>query len=161
MHSRDINVDSEWVIMWHWTVGFININTFNPITSIFKVTCNKFIYIRTVLFLNNRINSWQRTFVNSGGGLIGVGSERRLNFLFFSYYTNKASFRHFLWETFKPSPILFGVGGFFGRRTSMCETTYLTWSNMERIFSISVLWLLFLIHRLILTLYFPRVLWWR
>ena len=38
MHSRDINVDSEGVIMFHWTVGLIKINTLNLRTPIYTVT---------------------------------------------------------------------------------------------------------------------------
>ena len=98
-------------------------------------------------------------FVPSGSYLIGVGSKIRMSF-FFSYFTNKAYFHNCLWLTFKPSPTLFSVGCFFGRQTSRCETTCLTWSNMERIYSRSVLWYLFLLRRLILALDFPyRVKW--
>ena len=101
------------------------------------------------------------TFFPSGRDLIGMVDERRLTFMFFSYWTNMNSFHNYLWGPFKPSPIFFGVGGFFGRRTSRCETTGLTWSNMEWISSRSVLWCIFLLHRLILILDFPRGFWWR
>ena len=81
-----------------------------------------------------------RNFVPSGRNLIGIGSKRRLPFLFLSYWKNRDSFQNCLWGTFKPLPIFFGVGGLFGRRTSRCENTGLNWSNMERISSRSILW---------------------
>ena len=62
MHICDSNVDSEWVRMCHWNVGLIKINTFNMITPIFTVACNKFPCIRTVTFLNTRSNEWAEAF---------------------------------------------------------------------------------------------------
>ena len=96
--------------------------------------------------------SEQRNFVPSGGYLIGMGYEKRPTFLFFSYWTKRDYFQNCLWGPLKPSPILFGVGGFFGRINSICETTGLTWSNLERIYSRYVLWYLFLLHKMILIL---------
>ena len=80
------------------------------------------------------------TFSSSGMYLIGFGDKIRLTYLFLSYCTNKAYFRHFLWWSFKPSSMLFGVGGLYGRRTSIFKTTGMTWSNIEQISSIYVLW---------------------
>ena len=84
--------------------------------------------------------SEQRTFVPSEIYLIGMGSERRMIFFILSYCTNKASFHNYIWWHFKFLPMLFGVECFFGGITSRCETTGLTWSNMELISSRSVLW---------------------
>ena len=43
--------------------------------------------------------------------------------------------------------MFFGVRGVYGRCTSESETTYLTWSNIEQVSSISILWyLLFCIY---------------
>ena len=102
-----------------------------------------------------------RNFVPSGRDFIGMGSERRLTFSFLSYLTKRASLQNCLWGPPKESPIFFGVGGLFWRRNSRCETTGLTWSNLERIYSRSVLWYLFLLHKLILILDLPRGVWWR
>ena len=84
--------------------------------------------------------SERRNFFPPGRDFIGMGAKRRLTFLFMSYWTKRASFQNFLWGPPVASPILFGVGGFFGRWTSRCETTGLTWSNLEWISSRSVLW---------------------
>ena len=84
--------------------------------------------------------SERRTFFPSGRDLIGMQAERRLTFMFLSYWKNRASLQNFLWGPFKLSSILFYFGGFFGRRTSRYETTGLTWSNMDQIYSRSVLW---------------------
>ena len=51
IHSYDTNFDSEGVIMCHWTVGLIKINTFNLKTPIYTVACNTFPCIRTVALL--------------------------------------------------------------------------------------------------------------
>ena len=56
MHICNSNVDSEGVIMCHWIVGRIKVNTLNLRTPICTVECNKFSWIRTVAFLNNCIN---------------------------------------------------------------------------------------------------------
>ena len=85
------------------------------------------------------MSEW-RTFVPSGRDFIGMGAERRLTFLFFSYWTKLASFQNCLLGPPKASPIFFGVGGFFGRWASRCETTGLTWSNIEQVSSRYVLW---------------------
>ena len=45
-------------------------------------------------------------------------------------------------------------------KTSRCETTGQNWSNMEQISTIYVILYLFLLHRRILILDFPRGLWW-
>ena len=84
-----------------------------------------------------------------------------MTFLFLSYFTNKSYFHNCLWLHLKYSQMLFGLRGFYGRRTSICETTGLNWSNMDQISSISTLWYIFLIHRIILTFYFPCGLCWR
>ena len=83
--------------------------------------------------------SEQRTFFPSGRDLIGVGAEIRLT-VFIVILNKMSSFYYCLWGTFKTSPIFFGVGGLFGRRTLRCETTGLTWSNLEKISPRSVLW---------------------
>ena len=88
-------------------------------------------------------------------------SVRRITFLFFSLCTNEASIQNCLWRPFKPSPMFFGVIGFFGIKNLRCETTGLTWSNLDQISSRSFLWQLFLLHRLIFTLDFPSGFWWR
>ena len=56
MHSRYINVDSEGVIMCHWTVGMIKTNTLNLRTPIFTVVCDKSTCIIAVYFLNTWSN---------------------------------------------------------------------------------------------------------
>ena len=56
MHSRNRNVGSEGVIMCHWTAGLIKITTLNMRTPIFKVACNKYLFIRTVTLLNTSSN---------------------------------------------------------------------------------------------------------
>ena len=140
MHIHDSNVDSEWVSMYHWTVWLIIITIFNTRTPIYAVERNKFPCIITVTLLNKRCNERMKDFFPSGRYLIGIGFERRLTFCFFSYWKNKSSFHNFLCGNFKPSPMLFGVVGFFGRRTSRCETTGRNLSNLERIYSRYVLW---------------------
>ena len=52
MHSHNINFDSEGFRMCHRTLELIKINTFNLITPIFTVMCNKFPFIVTVAFFN-------------------------------------------------------------------------------------------------------------
>ena len=47
---------------------------------------------------------------------------------------------NFLAYAFKSSQMFFGLGGFYGRQNSICETKGLTWSNIEWISSISVLY---------------------
>ena len=56
MHSHNSNVDSEWFIMFHWTLGLIKTNNFNLRTPIFTVACKHFPCIITVTFLNNWVN---------------------------------------------------------------------------------------------------------
>ena len=58
MHSFNRNIGSEWVIIFHWTVVSIKINTFDLITPIFTVACKMFPCIKTVTFLNTRRNGW-------------------------------------------------------------------------------------------------------
>ena len=111
MHRCNINVDYEWVIMCHWTVLLIKINTFNMITPIFTVACKKCPCIRTVTLLNTRSNEWMEDFFPSGSDLIGIGDGRRLISLFFSYWTKRDPFQNFLCGPPKSSPIFFGVGG--------------------------------------------------
>ena len=136
MHNRDSNVYSEWVRMCHWTVWLIKINTFNLGIPICKVARNTFPCIITVTFLNTRSNEWAEDFFTSDRDLIGIGSEIMLTILFVSYFSNIDCFRKCLWGPFKPSPMLFDVGGLFGIEISIRETTGLTWSNLENIFKI-------------------------
>ena len=100
-----------------------------------------------------------RTFVPLGRYLIDMGYNRRLTFWFLSYFTNKYYLHNCLWEPFRSSPMLFGMIVLSEIITSICETTGMILSNMEQISSISVLWYLFLIHRLILAVYFPHLFW--
>ena len=105
--------------------------------------------------------SEQRTYVPSGRDFIGMGAEIRIKCLFLSYWTKMASLQNCLWGFPKASPLFFGVGGFFGRRTSRCENTGLTQWNLERIYSRSVLWYIFLMDKLILIFDLPRRVWWQ
>ena len=99
-------------------------------------------------------------FFPSGRDLIGMVFERRLTFLLLSHCKNEASFQNCIWGPFRASPILFGVRGLYGRGTSRYDTTGLTWSILELISSISVIWYLHLLHILILTFDFPCGVWW-
>ena len=158
MHGHDRNVDFERVRMSHWTVWSIKINTLNMRIIIYKVAFNKFPCIWTVTLFNNRINEWTEEIFSFREGFDWGGIwKKRIKFLFLSYFTNKDYFRNYLWGTFKPSPMFFGVEGFIGRKTSIYETIGLNWSNMEWISSRYVLWYLFLLHKLILTLNSPQV----
>ena len=71
--------------------------------------------------------SEQSDFAPSGSDMIGMGSRRGLIFLFLPYCTNKDSSQNYLWGIFKPLPMFFVVGGFFGRKTSIFEAIGLTW----------------------------------
>ena len=159
MYRCEINVESEWGSMCHWTVLFIKINTFNLRNPICTVACNKFISIRTVTFLNTISNEWTGEFCSFREGFDWDGSWKKANIPVFFILKKITSFHNCLWVQLKPSPILFGVRGFFGRLTSRCETTGMTWSNLERISSRSVLWYLLLLHRLIFILDLPRGVW--
>ena len=55
-----------------------------------------------------------------------MGSEIRLSILFVSYFPNKDYFHKCPWGPFKPSPMFFGMGGFFGIEISIGETTGIT-----------------------------------
>ena len=44
--------------MWHWNVAMIKTNTLNLRTPICKVTCNKFLSIIIVAFINTWSNEW-------------------------------------------------------------------------------------------------------
>ena len=133
MHIFYRNVDSEWFSMCHWNVGYIKTNTFNPRNLIFTVAWKCFHASEQSHSLILGDMSEQRNFVPPGRYLIGMGIKRMLALLFLLYCTNKASFQNCLWGTLKPSPILFGVGRFFGRRTSIYETTGLNWSNLDAV----------------------------
>ena len=140
MHICDSNVDSEWVSMCQWTVGLIKINTFNLRTPISQwLATNSHASEDSPSLILRAMSEW-RNCVPSRRDLIGMGTERRLTFLFLSYFTNKTSFHHCIWGHYKPSPILFGVGDLFEIQISRCETTGLTWSNLDQISSRSVLW---------------------
>ena len=131
MYIRYINVDYEWVSMRHFTVWLIKINTFNLETP-FANWCATNLHASesSPSLIPVSMSEWI-TFVPSGRYLIGMGANRRLKCLLSSYCTNKDSFHNFLLGPFHPSSIFFGVGGFFGRRTSRCENTDLTWLNMD------------------------------
>ena len=87
-------------------------------------------------------------------------SLMKADIFFPSYFTNKVYFYNCLGGNSRASPMLFGVIFFSGRQTSICETTGLTCSNLYQIYSRYFLWYLFLLHIPILTLDFPRWLWW-
>ena len=140
MHIRNSNVDSEGVSMCHWTLGLIKINTLNIMTPIFTVVCNKCTCIIKISFLNNCRNEWMEYLCSTREGFYWYESQNKSDIFFLSYCTYKYSFHHFLWEPFRASPMLFGVICFSGRRNSRCETTGLTWSNLELKSSIFVLW---------------------
>ena len=146
--------------MYHYTIGLIKINTSNIRSPIWTVACSKFTCTITLSFLSTWSNEWTEDFFPFRDGFDWDGSRKKADF-FFSYCTNKSSFHNYLWWTFKPSQILFGVGGFSAIWNSRYETTGLTWSNMERISSRYVLWYLLLFHRLILALDSPHGVWWR
>ena len=139
MHSRDRNVDPEWVIMYHWTVWLIKINTFNLGTPIWTVSRNKFLWIRTVTFLNTSRNDRTFDFCYFREGFYWDGIRKKSDIFVLVILYKWRFLTEFLWRTLKPSPIFFGVEGFFGRRSSKWETTGLTWSNMEQISSRYVL----------------------
>ena len=145
MHSRNINVDSERVSMFLWTVGLIKIDTFNTRTPIYTVACNKFTCNRTVNFLNSRSYEWIEDFFPYGSYLIAMVSKRRLTFWFLSYSPNRDSFQNCIWVNFKPLPMFFDVVGFFGGLISRFETTGPTWYNLEQSSSRYFIWLLFLL----------------
>ena len=105
--------------------------------------------------------SERRAFDTSGRYFIGMVDERRLTFFILLILKKRVYFYNCLWGQPKSSPILFGVGGFFGIQNSICETTGLTWSNLEWISSRSVLWYLFLMNKLILVLDLTRGVWWQ
>ena len=62
MHIWDSNVGSEWVSMFHWTVGLIKINALNLITTTCAFACSNFPCIITVTFLNIFSNEWTKWF---------------------------------------------------------------------------------------------------
>ena len=100
------------------------------------------------------MSEW-RTSYQSGRYLIGMGSKRRLTFLFLSYFSNKAYFQNVIWGPFRASQMFFGI------KTSRFETTGLTWSNMERIPSRYALWYILLMYRLKLSLDYTHQVWWQ
>ena len=116
MHSHNINVYYERVRLWHWTIGLIRINTFNLRAPIFTVAYNNFPCIITVTLLNTRRNEWAEDFCYFSEVFDWYGIQKKTNIFILNYCTNKASFHNWLWGTFKPSLIIFGVGGFFGRK---------------------------------------------
>ena len=89
MHIRDINVDSEWSIICHWTVGLIKINTFNIITPIWTVVCNNFTFIITVAFLNTCSNEWIEEFCKFREIFDWDGSQNKADICFLSYWKIK------------------------------------------------------------------------
>ena len=114
-------------------------NTLNLRTTIITVECNKFPCIRTVNLLNTRRNYWTEAFCSFKEVFDWYGSQKKSDIFVLSYCKNKSSFHNCLWGPFKPSQIIFGVEGLFGRQTSRCETTGLTWSNLDQISSRYVL----------------------
>ena len=104
--------------------------------------------------------SEQRSFVPSGGDLMGMGAKIRIIFLFLSYWKNNASFQNFIWRPLRAPPISLGVRGLFGRLNSRFKNTGMIRSNLEQIYSRSVLWWILLPHRMILTLDFLCWVWW-
>ena len=103
--------------------------------------------------------NWGLLFLQ--GGIWLRWDPKKSDILFLSYCTNKASFHNYLWWSFKPSQMFFGVRCFFGRQTWRCETTCLSISNLDWISSIYILCYLFLMNRLISTLDFPQGFWWK
>ena len=109
--------------MCHWNVGLIKINILNIRDHIYTVECKTFPSIITVTLLKTRINEWTEDFFPSERDFIGMGSKRKLEFLFLSYFTNKASLQNCLWVPFKPSPMFFGGGRF------IWETKFKMWNH--------------------------------
>ena len=142
--------------MCHCTAGLININNLNNITTILTVAHNKSPCIGTFAFLYTCRNKWTEDTCSIREVFDWYVSRKKVDNLFLSYFTNKASLHICLWGPLIASPILFGVIGFYGRITSICETTGMTWSNLDQIYSKYVLWYLLLIKILILTLYSPH-----
>ena len=128
------------VPMCHCTVGLININNLNHTTTIFTVAYNKYPHIGTVTLLDTCRNKWTEDNCSIREVIYWYVIRKKVDNLFLSYFTNKASFRICLWGPLIASPMLFGVIGFYGRLTSICETTGMTWSNLDQIYSRYVLW---------------------
>ena len=126
--------------MCHWTVGLINIKNLNNITTILIVAYNKSTCIETLACLDTCRNKWTEDTCSIREVFDWYGSRKKVDNLFLSYFTNKSSFHIFLWGPLIASPMLFGVIGFYGRLTSICETTGMTWSSLDQIYSRPILW---------------------
>ena len=134
MHRHDINAYSEGFSMWNWTIRLIKINTLNITTSICAVVWNEFTCIRTVAFLNTWSNDWTQELCSRREGFDWYGIWNKADIFVLVILQNKSSLQNYLWGTFRNLWMFFGVRGFSGRRTSRCETTGLTWSNLDRIY---------------------------
>ena len=139
--------------MCHWTVVLININNLNHITAIFTVPYKKYTCIGTVALLDTCRNRWTEDLCSIREVFDWYASQNKFEDLFLSYFTNEASSQICLWGHLIASPMLFGVVGFSGRLTSICETKGTTWANLDQISSRYVLRYLLLLKILILTLY--------
>ena len=146
--------------MWHGTVGLIKFNFLNLINPICKVAFKTFLCIRTVILLNTRSNEWTEDLCATRDGFYWCGTQNKSKLFVLVIFQNKNYFQQFLWGPLRASTMLFGVIGFSGGQTAVCEITDLNLSNMDQIFSRSVLWYLLLLHRLILNLDFLCFVWW-
>ena len=139
MNIHYSNIYSEGVILCHRTLLMIKTNSLNLKNIIFAVMCSKFPWIITVVFLNTWSNDWTEDRCSIGKLFGQYGIRNKSETFFLLYFKKKSYYHNYLWRTFRDSPMFFGVRFFSRRQTSVCETTGLTWSNMERIYSRSVI----------------------
>ena len=157
MHNRDRNVDYECLSIYHWTVWLIKINNFNIIDTICKVVCIFFHESDQSPSLIFEVTSEQRTFVPSGSDLIGMLSNRRLTL--FSYHISQIRllFR-FVSEDLLDFTNVIWCGRF------LWETNFKMWKYRYDLMKYGKIFIIcslvsFLLHRLILHLYFSSGIW--
>ena len=116
MHSRNINIDSEWSSMCHWTLGLTKINSFNLRSPIWTVVCKSFPFIRTVTFLNTSSNEWTENFSLQGDIWLEWEPKKGWHFYYFNIVQKKLFSRFFL-RIFKTSTNILWCGRFLSDKS--------------------------------------------
>ena len=102
---------------------------------------------------------YQTNFVPPGRDFIDMGSDIRLNY--FPYYTVniKTSLKNYHWCPLKTFPMFLDLLLFYWRKTSRQDTTGITLSNLNQMYSRFLRWYILLLHNMKFNLDFSRWAW--
>ena len=139
MNIRDDNVYSEVISMIHCTLVLSNTNNFNLITPILTVTYKNIHILEQLhsLILYKWVNRGQ---LFHQGGILLVWYPKEGWYFFLVIFHKERLFPDLFMRTFNSFTNVIWGYGLSVRLTSICKTTDMTWSNLDQIYSKSILW---------------------